>query len=737
LEPCAATRFASPHGTAPAQSPCEEANPCSLFNAASVEATSTSLRAGDEIVLKPGRYSNPPHDLGPNNVVLLPENVTLHGEAGKPRPVISTSFPFDMGSLLEVRSGDLVSDLEIQSTLNSGIVVRGGVVDRVIVRGSQEVQSTCLLRGGTIRDSACLSSGNRARAVEATSVFAGVLRLRNVTAISSGTNSFGLRVRETSPVTLDGKGVIAEGTAKDVEAVGSGAASNSTISLENSDFDTSEALTENGGTASVTAPGTPTNIVAAPILGVDGIHELAGSPTIDRGATDGFSGTTDIDGQPRVALPAADIGADERAPAATAVSTTVSCQPAQLEVFDSSTCRATVENNPSGGTAPSGEVDFTSSAAGDFSENGACKLNDEGGGKASCDLTYTPTIIGSGVIGSPAHGITAFYAGDGEHGQGVESTEVRVSGRKTTTTLACAPSTPVFVADSVVCTATVANTNANANAATGKVNFSTDQPGAGGFSENGACTLADQGGGTASCHIAYTPTAVGSGTHAITARYAEDQSHEPSQDVHTLSVLQLHQTTTTLSCAPGALVLGAGSATCTATVSDSSAGPTSPSGTVALASDGQGTFGSGGACALAPAGTGKASCQVTYAPTALGSGAHRITASYRGDGSHQPSQGSAQLQVSAPPPRAAPSTTLKKKPKARSAVSPAKFTFGSDQAGATFQCKLDKGPFKPCRSPFKKKVKPGNHTFQVRAVNAAGLTDPTPVSFHWRVLPKP
>ena len=130
--------------------------------------------------------------------------------------------------------------------------------------------------------------------------------------------------------------------------------------------------------------------------------------------------------------------------------------------------------------------------------------------------------------------------------------------------------------------------------------------------------------------------------------------------------------------------------------------------------------------------------QTTYTPSLLGTGNHKITASYQGDSGHGPSQASAQVQVSAPPspPPAAPSTTLKKKPKAKSTVALAKFSFASDQADSSFRCKLDKGPFKPCRSPFKAKVKPGAHAFSVRAVNAAGLADPTPASFHWKVLPK-
>jgi hypothetical protein len=93
-------------------------------------------------------------------------------------------------------------------------------------------------------------------------------------------------------------------------------------------------------------------------------------------------------------------------------------------------------------------------------------------------------------------------------------------------------------------------------------------------------------------------------------------------------------------------------------------------------------------------------------------------------------------KVTPPPPPAAaapPNTILKKKPRKKTAKRKAKFKFVSDQPGSTFQCKLDKKPFKPCRSPWKKKVRPGRHTFKVRAINPQGIADPTPAVFKWKV----
>ena len=52
--------------------------------------------------------------------------------------------------------------------------------------------------------------------------------------------------------------------------------------------------------------------------------------------------------------------------------------------------------------------------------------------------------------------------------------------------------------------------------------------------------------------------------------------------------------------------------------------------------------------------------------------------------------------------------------------------FSSTEAGATFQCRLDLGDFASCSSPFQRRLAPGRHSFEVRAVDAAGNVDPTP-----------
>ena len=70
-----------------------------------------------------------------------------------------------------------------------------------------------------------------------------------------------------------------------------------------------------------------------------------------------------------------------------------------------------------------------------------------------------------------------------------------------------------------------------------------------------------------------------------------------------------------------------------------------------------------------------------------------------------------------------PRTKLIRKPGKVVSAPKAKFTFRSNESGATFQCRVDKKKFKKCLSPTKLVVKPGKHTFYVRAVDAAGNVD--------------
>lgn len=60
--------------------------------------------------------------------------------------------------------------------------------------------------------------------------------------------------------------------------------------------------------------------------------------------------------------------------------------------------------------------------------------------------------------------------------------------------------------------------------------------------------------------------------------------------------------------------------------------------------------------------------------------------------------------------------------------------FAASEAGATFRCKLDRRPYRPCASPSVYWLGPGRHAIRVFAADAAGNADGTPALFRVRVL---
>jgi hypothetical protein len=83
-----------------------------------------------------------------------------------------------------------------------------------------------------------------------------------------------------------------------------------------------------------------------------------------------------------------------------------------------------------------------------------------------------------------------------------------------------------------------------------------------------------------------------------------------------------------------------------------------------------------------------------------------------------------------------PGTSITAAPPAVSISRSASFSFTATEAGSSFACRLDASAFAPCVSPQSYSgLGLGTHSFQVRATDAAGNTDPTPASYTWTVVP--
>ena len=412
----AATRYAAPGGTG--ADPCADpSDPCSIYTAAHYAASGTTLEAGDVVELAPGTYSEADGDLGPTDMIQPPPAVVVRGEPGAPRPVIvleSNSAgwgAFFLGPAAEV------FDVEVrnQAVSGSAITNQGGVFSRVIARSTVSTSFTCTSFEGTMLSSACINqAGGTAVGVSvATSAGTHASNLRNSTFIATGPGSVGMDFAyfASSPGVIGsvfGVGIIAKGESKDVIARGmelsGGHGATTQIELLASDYATTDTKTAGTGSAVVTPAGTNGNITAPPLLAADNVHQLSGSPTIDKGAVDGASDPLDIDGQAREIGLAPDIGADELGNPTT---TTVSCNPASLTA-GSSTCLVAVEDVGTALTQPSGTVSIVSTSG--LAVPSSCTLSPVNEARSTCSVVASTV---AGVLG--AQTVTATYAGDAGH----------------------------------------------------------------------------------------------------------------------------------------------------------------------------------------------------------------------------------------------------------------------------------------------------------------------------------
>jgi hypothetical protein len=312
----AAQRYAAPTpvGTADCSSP---ANACDFRTAVGAGANN-----GDEVVVLPGT-----HSLGtPEVTINKPLNV--HGQAGSPMPVFFSSS--NAGGIRLSNDGATLSDVDLEyggSTANAtqgALMVAAGTASRVISHTST-ASVACTLSGNAtapdalISDSLCWSTYNTGGTGVGLNCACSSFnaKLRNVDAIGNNQGILFTGSLDNQSFNIDAKNVIAHGTDYDVFAQAAGTNVHSTITLDHSAYNTYfSSQSGTGSTASVTVSGTGTNIF--PDLAdvfvnpLSDFHEKAASPTINAGATDAFTGATDLDGNARPQGAAIDIGAYEQ-----------------------------------------------------------------------------------------------------------------------------------------------------------------------------------------------------------------------------------------------------------------------------------------------------------------------------------------------------------------------------------------------------------------------------------------
>lgn len=75
-----------------------------------------------------------------------------------------------------------------------------------------------------------------------------------------------------------------------------------------------------------------------------------------------------------------------------------------------------------------------------------------------------------------------------------------------------------------------------------------------------------------------------------------------------------------------------------------------------------------------------------------------------------------------------PETTITSAPTVATPQDVIRMSYSASEAGSTFQCRWDSGAWASCPGATTISLPPGQHTFDVRATDAAGNTDPTPAS---------
>jgi hypothetical protein len=259
---------------------------------------------GDEVVVLPGTY-----DAGTTSLIAN-KAISIHGEAGHPRPKIDGSTLVDSNDAallqLEGGTGTSVSDLKLVENGNNGPPVGvfdqagGARLDRLFVEmGAGASGAAVVLGNGTFLSD---SVGWAPKGIGVSMGANGAARVENVTAygvVGISANNFS---SGSTSITVENS--IARGSnfglLTDTVAGGSSSISigYSNFNSQSGTIDTSEGNNQSQDPA-----------LANPSAG--DFHETDSSSTVDAGTTGGFLGSRDLAGRPRILGKGPDMGAYE------------------------------------------------------------------------------------------------------------------------------------------------------------------------------------------------------------------------------------------------------------------------------------------------------------------------------------------------------------------------------------------------------------------------------------------
>ncbi|HMJ72856.1 MAG TPA: hypothetical protein VK471_05755, partial [Solirubrobacterales bacterium] len=127
-------------------------------------------------------------------------------------------------------------------------------------------------------------------------------------------------------------------------------------------------------------------------------------------------------------------------------------------------------------------------------------------------------------------------------------------------------------------------------------------------------------------------------------------------------------------------------------------------------------------------GTAWSSCASPAHYESLADGSYEFAVRAVEGASVDPTPAMASFTVEATPPQ----TAITSAPSGRIPTGPVSIGFTSDEPDSSFQCSIDGAPFSLCSTPYEiGSPSHGPHNFKARAVNAAGVVDPSPQSVDW------
>ncbi len=301
----AATRYAAPGASG--VPPClSAASPCGLKQAVEV------AEAGDDVQLAPGVYEPSPPPIG--TVIEVPDGVAIHGQSRTERSLIRTVGR----STMRLVGNASAADLDIVRTGagegGGGINVGDGTAERVAAYTT--VGYACYLVEGTVRSSVCSSTDTGYGGLFMFGVGTNNALVKGSTIVGA---NWGVRLLaqlfgDAELLTMVNS--IIDGAEADIQLSANDSGASATLQTRNSNYEPSSLSEISTGSTSVIDLGG--NQSAPPLFvsaATGDFRELVGSPTIDAGLPGAAEGEPfDVQGAPRVAGTAPDIGAHEYVP---------------------------------------------------------------------------------------------------------------------------------------------------------------------------------------------------------------------------------------------------------------------------------------------------------------------------------------------------------------------------------------------------------------------------------------